>query len=308
MRKYGGGNLIFCGFGFCGSKHCGDYVATDVSSISGVTVKSAVYDELFISKNKDYAYTNEISQTWDFDTILHALFNGNLHAGNVDFTVSQVSKIRIKRRKMNSYNWITLFEVPIDSADDFDFERIDRFARSNIEYEYALVPVLGGAEGNLNINSVKSSFGGIYLMEKESGYGSDLETTLSVNKNRPNSIVNTLGRKMPYVITNGLNNYYSGQVSTIFINQDQQTCDLDTEHGWEYRDSILDFLCDGNPKILKHEDGRMWMVQVTDTPSESESPHPDFPTTTFDWVEIGSVDSTNDLYSNNFIDVNVEGS
>ena len=73
-------------------------------------------------------------------------------------------------------------------------------------------------------------------------------------------------------------------------------------------DSILDFLCDGNPKILKHEDGRMWMVQITGTPSESESPHPDFPTTSFEWVEIGSAESSTMLYSNNFIDVNVEGS
>lgn len=300
--------MIFCGFGICGYKHSGDYIATNVTNISSVTLLDAVYDELYLTKNANYAYTADIQQTWDFDTILHALFDGNLHAGNVDFTVDQVSKIRIKRRKMNSYEWITLFEVPIQSIEDFNFERIDRYARSNQEYEYALVPVLGDAEGNLNTNSITSSFEGIYLMEKELGYGSRLEVTTTVQKNRPSAVVNTLGRKMPYVVTNGLNNYYSGQVSTIFVDQDAQTCDLDIEHGWIYRDSILDFLCDGNPKILKHEDGRMWMVQITGTPSESESPHPDFPTTSFEWVEIGSAESSTMLYSNNFIDVNVEGS
>lgn len=300
--------MIFCGFGICGYQHSADYTVTAVEDITSVKLTKAAFDELLITKNVSFDYTNAISEEWDFDTILHALFNGNLHAGNVDFTVEQVSKIRIKRRKINSYDWITLFEVPIQDVDDFDFERIDRFARGNQEYEYALVPVLGDAEGNLNTNSIKSEFDGVYLMEKELGYGSRLEVSLSTQKNRPSAIINTLGRKMPYVVSNGLNNYYSGSVSTIFVNQNPVTCQFDTERSWEYRDSIMEFLCDGNPKILKHEDGRMWLVQITGSPSESESPHPDFPTTTFEWVEIGSAESSTALYSNNFIDVNVEGS
>lgn len=300
--------MIFCGFGIVGMNHCGDYVATNVYDISSVTLLNAIFDELLITQDTNTEYSNIIEQTWDFDTILHAMFDGNLHAGNVDFTLDQVSKIRIKRRKIDSYDWITLFEIPIEKIEDFDFERIDRYARSNQEYEYALVPVIGDNEGNLNINTIKSEFEGIYLVEKTLGYGSAIETTISTQKNRPTSVINTLGRRTPYVISNGMNNYYSGQVSTVFVDQNLDTCEYDTVNGWKYREAIMDFLCDGKPKILKHEDGRMWMINITGSPSESESPHPLYPTTTFDWVEIGDVNSSNMLYENNFIDVNVEGS
>ena len=300
--------MIFCGFGIVGMNHCGDYVTTNVSDISSVTLLNAIFDELLITQDTNTEYSNIIEQTWDFDTILHAMFDGNLHAGNVDFTLDQVSKIRIKRRKIDSYDWITLFEIPIEKIEDFDFERIDRYARSNQEYEYALVPVIGDNEGNLNINTIKSEFEGIYLVEKTLGYGSAIETTISTQKNRPTSVINTLGRRTPYVISNGMNNYYSGQVSTVFVDQNLDTCEYDTVNGWKYREAIMDFLCDGKPKILKHEDGRMWMINITGSPSETESPHPLYPTTTFDWVEIGDVNSSNMLYENNFIDVNVEGS
>lgn len=300
--------MIFCGFGIVGMNHSGDYVATDIANITFVKLTKAVFDEILISKNVTNEYSNIIEQAWDFDTILHALFDGNLHAGNVDFTVEQVSKIRIKRRKKNSYDWITLFEVPIEKVEDFDFERIDRYARSNQEYEYALVPVIGNAEGNLNINSIYSEFEGIYLVEKNLGYGSAIETSISTQKNRPTTVVNTLGRRTPYVITNGKNNYYSGQVSAIYVNQNPDTCEMETESGWQYREAIMEFLCDGKPKILKSDDGRIWMVNVVGSPSESENPHPLYPTTSFEWVEIGDIESSTMLYENNFIDVNVEGS
>lgn len=300
--------MIFCGFGISGMNHCGDYVPTNVSNIELVTLTKAIFDELLITKNVITDYSNVIESDWDFDTILHALFDGNLHAGNVDFTVEQVSKIRIKRRKVNSYDWITLFEVPIEKVEDFDFERVDRYARSNQDYEYALVPVIGNAEGNLNINTIRSEFEGIYLVERDIGYGSSIQTSISTQKNRPTTVINTLGRRTPYVITNGENNYYSGQISAVFVDQNLETCEYETENGWRYREAIMDFLCNGNPKILKHEDGRMWMINVTGSPSESESPHPLYPTTSFEWVEIGDVGSSTMLYENNFIDVNVEGS
>jgi hypothetical protein len=68
----------------------------------------------------------------------------------------------------------------------------------------------------------------------------------------------------------------------------------------------MNFLCDGTPKILKHRDGRIWMISTTGTPNETPQDVPEIENTSFDWVEIGSVDSTNDLYNNGFINVNIE--
>ena len=49
----------------------------------------------------------------------------------------------------------------------------------------------------------------------------------------------------------------------------------------------------------------VWLVAIVEFPkgSESASEHPDKATTSFNWVEIGNCESNQDLYDNNFVDV-----
>ena len=41
----------------------------------------------------------------------------------------------------NSFQWIDLFHIPIETEEDFNFVRYDPYARSQKEYVYALVAV-----------------------------------------------------------------------------------------------------------------------------------------------------------------------
>lgn len=294
--------MMFMGMDFtCGGDTL-NYTPTYVHDIDLIYLMNAIFDELFISTNTKRDYTSEIPQRWDFDTVMHAQFNGNLHAGNVDYTAEEVSEMRIKRRIKGTYDWVTLFAIPIEEQSDFKFERFDRYARSNTEYEYALIPVINGIEGNLNTNSVYSKFEGVFLMERDVGYNSMLSVSAQINKNHPTLVVAPIHRKYPYVFGNGNTNYYSGTISAIFLQMDEN-CQFDFDKGWKYRHDFMEFLCNGRAKILKIGDGRMWMVGIIDIPSEAVTVHELAPTTTFSWVETDDCESGHALYENDFIDV-----
>lgn len=296
--------MIFCGRSFCGARDTLDYTSTSIPNIKVVKLQNGIFDDLYITKNVNMKYTNQIQSEWDFDTILYAKFENNLLAGNVNFAIEQVDSVVIKRQVVGTGNWITLFQIPIQSIEDFNFSRLDKYARSNIEYEYALIPVLNGSEGEMNINSIFSEFDGVFIMEKDITYGTIIDISMSTSKNRPSSTVNTIDSKYPYVVTNGNNNYYSGTTSAVFIRATTNTYDWNFYDSWQYREDLMDFLCNGKPKLLKHFDGRMYIIAIVDNPTQDESTSNFYPVTSFNWVEIGNAESSQDLYDNNLIDYN----
>lgn len=299
--------MVVLGMGFLGGEKSLDPSPTDVKNIKNIKLTNGIIDELFITQNVDYDYSTSIPQVWDFDTILHAHFNGNLHAGNVDYTTEQVSHIRIKIREKNTFDWLTVYEIPINKTEDFKIERFYGYCKSDTEYEVAIVPIINGVEGNLNINSVLSKFSGIAIVEKDRIFTAELDIHKgSVQRNKPNAVINTVGSKYPFVINNGDSNYDSGSITATFVPYKEEICDFEYSKGFKYRKDLMDQLCDGKPKVLKYDDGRMWLISVVDSPSEQEGSHPENISTTINWVESGDIDSQMDLYENDLIDVSPE--
>lgn len=66
---------------------------------------------------------------------------------------------------------------------------------------------------------------------------------------------------------------------------------------------MIDWLTNGSPKILKIEDGRIWMVVVSSDVKASNSEHPDKVTLSFDFTEVGNVNSNDDMLNNGFVNV-----
>lgn len=301
--------MIFVGLDFSSDENALNETVTHIASTKYIVLKHAIFDDLYLTHDVEYEYTTEIPEKWTFDTVMRADFNGDLAAGNVDYSAEEISEVLIKRRPADSYQWTTLFSIPIETADSFHFEKFDRYARSQTDYVYALVPVAGGIEGKvereLNTNTVHSEFDGVFIMERDSGFSALANVTSQINKNHPTLVVAPIHRKYPYVFGNGNTNYYSGSLSAIFVPLGDD-CLFDFKNGWKYRDKLLEFLCNGQAKILKLHDGRMWMVNVVDSPSESVSLHEFAPHIAFSWVEIDDCDSGHALYENNFIDADYD--
>lgn len=296
--------MIFLSRSFCSGRNTIDATNTYVINVDFVSLQNGIFDEINITSDTSDYNVDDISSEWDFDTIFHALFQGSLFAGNVNYLAGQVSAIRVKRRKKGTYNWTSLFDVPIADADDFEFDRYDFTARGNTEYEYGLFPITDNIEGNPNTNSIKSEFNGVFVMEKDKSFNTELNTSVSTQKQKPTSVVYTYGNKYPYVVSNGLNNSYAGTISGFFAQFKGEECTFDFEQSFIHCADFEEFLKNGRPKLIKLGDGRMWIASIVDDVSTSGT---EVITTTFNFVEISNCDSGSALYYNGMIDVNIEG-
>lgn len=78
------------------------------------------------------------------------------------------------------------------------------------------------------------------------------------------------------------------------------------EGAYAFREGLMRFLNNKRPKIMKFDDGRIYMISITDGVKDENDDLADLVHTSFSWVEIGDAESSADLYFNNFIDVNLE--
>ena len=276
----------------------------EIKNINSIKIQNGIFDEVFGTADIESEYSTDIPSEWDYNTILHALFENNLMAGNVGYVVSEVSALRVKHREQGTYNWITLFEIPINDISDFNFDVLDQYCRSGVIYEFCVVPVINGIEGNSPINSIESKFDGIFIIEKDLSYSTNFETEISdVTHNQQVASVLPIGSRYPYHIKNALTNYDSGTVKGFFVEVNTNTGDINIDNGFRYRKSFIDFLFNGKPKIIKTGEGQIWMCSITGSPVESPvNGYKKFIVTTFNFEEIGSVFDQDDMYNHGFVD------
>ncbi|MEG1562292.1 MAG: hypothetical protein RR365_00945 [Bacteroides sp.] len=282
-----------------------DSTPSRVREDTHISLQDGIVDELYIT-SKDSPYSTVIPQDWDYYTIMHALFNGTLLAGNINFYVENIGSLRLKRRKLGDLRWITLQDFKVLSAKDLNFTYIDKTPRSKALYEYSVVPVISNSEGSLYSSSITTDFHGLCICDNDSIFNAYLDIEVTQSRNKPVTVVSTINRKYPYVISNGEANYNSGTVRALFAKFTPDNCSWDFENANVFRDQLSDFLYNGNAKIIKHEDGRMWLAAVSSsTIDNSENGHEYKVSTAFEWTEIGDCDSEDDLSTGGFIKTEV---
>lgn len=236
--------------------------------------------------------------SWRDDTLLFATFDGSLSGGNVEMIFDSGTSIKIKRKEYDAPNssYITILEKKINNIDDAAFVVYDNYAKAQTKYVYAACIVApDGTEGALcESDSVESSFCGVVICDTDCLYSSELETDYSFDKNSIISTVNTLTSRYPYIIHNNLADFWSGSISGMWVERD--CCEYNLENQFKFRKDFYDWLNNGNPKILKLDDGREWLVCVTGGIKEHAEGHWLKVITSFDWTEIGNCDSSDDLY------------
>lgn len=283
-----------------------------LSNIDNVYLCGAVYDTVRI--DNDTVSTDEnmyiVSEEWDGnDPALVAGFNGDLYAGNKAYGPDSVSNILIKRREVGEFDWFNMFEVEVNSVDDFKFTVTDRYAKSGVAYQYAFVPIIGGLEGeysfatceDTNENYVICDFGGVIIMDRDTMYNTILDISASTQKNHSKTYATTLNNRYPFVIKNSMNNYYTGSISATYLHF--IGCDYDKNGSRKYREEFLDFLVNDNIKIIKIYDGRAFLCEVVDAISDSNSEHHELHTIEYNFVEIGDVESNKDMHDGGFLDI-----
>lgn len=300
--------MMFTGYGGCGGPHSIDTTMSYIKSIKEFLLQDGIFDEFYVTQRTDFKAGDSVPKIWDFDTIIHALFNGNLLGGNVEYTVDEVSKLRIKCREAGTYHWVTLYEIPLSKNADMRFERLDYYRKAGKTYEYAIVPVLADDyEGNYTTNTVLSDFDGIWLIDRDSAIHAELNVDLSTNRNTKSNVIETSGSKYPYIYHYGDLNYVSGTVKAFFLEYNESMGDYDIDNAVDYRYIVESFLTNKKPKVIKHFDGRIFLAAVTGIDGIDESQHYKMPIHSFTFNEIGSTTSETDMYNAGLSDVIVSG-
>ena len=281
---------------------------TDIDNINTIELSNGIYDELFVTNDVESELTEDIQQEWDFNTILHATFDGNAMAGNMNWSIKTVSDIAIKRRKAGEFNWITLETKAVDSFDDFSIVGMDKTAAPNFEYEYVVIPILNGIEGNYSsATPLKVKSNSLVVLDKD-----EMWATIATDgfcdevSNAPSSAITTMNDIYPTIISNTSANYktitvncqcfpvndtYDGSKRCLSSVKAMSPAEITTNN-----DAFMKFLNNKKPKILKNLDGRIWLVYVTTPPTNSAENNYLLRKITFGCTEIGDVNSEEDLY------------
>lgn len=296
--------MFFMGKCVCGGQNCADNTVVVTDTVENIVLKNSIVDRMLLSRSTEME--TEDFPSWNYDTIIDAMFKGNLAGGNIAYMIENISSIRVKRRKKGGSSWLTIYDAPIHSEADLKFECYDKYAASDTVYEYGLTPVVDGQEGYMNYGEIKSWFYGCYLLEKNYGYSTDLDVTKgTITRNRQTAAVTPLSGKYPYVFINGESDYDSGTFKMMFLPRDESG-EYTKDGAYAYREKIKDFLNDGRPKIMKLQDGRIWLIMTTDGITEDNGDIEGYVHHSFNWVEIGDPESGRDLYDNDLSDINME--
>ena len=160
----------FLGYNFVQDGNSLDIAPTSVNNVTTVQVQNGIFDHFHLTSNVTSDYSPIKNTEWAYLDIIAANFDGNINGGNVDFLLQYLTAIKVKRRIKGTFNWVTLKTVTVKAFEDLNFAFNDYIAANNTDYEYALVPILNGAEGDYITNSITSQFKGVFICEKDSIY------------------------------------------------------------------------------------------------------------------------------------------
>ena len=282
---------------------------THVNNITYIRLANGLYDCLYITKETDSDPSMDCPSEWDFDTIFHADFNNSTNAGNVDWNLRTVTHLLIKRRNTEKFRWNTIAVREVRTLEDFTegLRGNDYTNACHVEYEYAVVPVFHGLEeGTYYTTFVDSEFNDIFIVEKNCIFGTPAtDGYCDTTRRIPSSINETIHNRYPTYIRNTVSNYDKGSCKGMFIELDDENCDLVVDDALRipYQRKIMDFLADGMPKILKHFDGRIWLMIITGDPTDTADTTYQNRNISFEWAEIGDYNSERDLYYTNLSDI-----
>lgn len=306
--------MFICGMNWVGGENACALTPTSVNNINYIELKNGMYDYLYVEQENEDGTLMSLEECppagWDTNTLLYAQFDGNTNAGNLDKTLAETTHLIVKSRAKDEFVWKTLAVKEVHSLEDFNFYYNDYFVPSGQETEYAVVPVYYGIEGTYSTATIIPIFDKMFLIEDEIVYGTLItDGFCDTTRNIPSTLTQPLNSRYPTFVRNTLANYDTGTCVGSFFKIEDCEVKVGREYDYEntkYQKEVMDFICDGVPKILKMPDGRTWLIQVTPNPTDTANSIYNNRSISFSWVEIGDINSEEDLYYLGLSDVSPE--
>lgn len=294
--------FMICGYDFCKDENTLNPTPLSSSDYNFTMLKNGIFSHWYVTNDGEYPYSQEEPTTWDYLTIMNANLNGNLQAGNVSLLGDDIEGIKVKRRKIDSYDWITLKYIPVDELfESTTFSFNDYLNQNDTTYEYAFVPIINGVEENYITNTIASKFEGVFICDSETiykfyngvQYGS-LERVQKIG------VLEPFGSKYPVVVSNGMINYNKSSLKGTILNNDFENSHIiRRKEIAEKREALLNFFTNKKAKILKDWNGNFWLMIIVDSPSVEfvNNYGMGISNISANWIEIGDPYNQQDLYN-----------
>ena len=201
-----------------------------------------------------------------------------------------ISKITILRSIANAGDYSIVKTIEPTTVDDLKFHLADIGGVSGKTYDYVVYvykqDTLIPAESDL-FEDLICKVDGLFIGDGTAQYFAVANFKTEHVRNIQVEHVTTLSGRLPYRISNADTNYETGTSSGLFMYI--QGCTLIPDYNHTLSKEILDWLTDGNSKVLKTHDGQAWVISIDDKPAENYSEFLGAHTVEFDWVEIGEL-------------------
>ena len=298
--------FFICGYDFYKDENALNPSPLNIAQYNYTKLENGIFSHWYVTADGNAQYTSFPPTVWDYLTIMNANMDGNLQAGNISYLIDNVDGIKIKRRNINDFNWITIKYIPIQELfESLEFTFNDNLAQNGIEYEYGFFPVSQGIEGNYISNTVFSKFNGVFVCDMDTIYkfnkGVEYGNLEQVQKV---GIFEPFGRKYPVVVSNGLINYAKSSLKGIILNDDfDKEKIIDRKKIVEKRNNILNFFNNKKAKILKDWNGNYFLMVIIDSPTFNFNNNygMGFGSINASWTEIGNPNNQQDLYNSGII-------
>lgn len=284
-----------------------------------ISLDVGTYDMLYIDSDPDITFKGEeiyngLPSEWGTGTIFFANFNGDLNAGNLDFSVDNLNYILVMRRETTGSDNLAYDPVDIISVEEFLQDEgatiIDRLVQCNKEYDYKAIPVLlnGTEASSLNAKydtDKRVKWQGHYIFDGESEWHCDINPTLQWTRNKLSSVVNPTNGKFPYMVSFCQNNYDTISITGNHFKVDCTYPDnFDLDATAEYNQSYDDFISSNRPKLIRDWSGRMWIAKLNGNIEHMVNGHHNNISTSHEFVEIADYKDSDVLYKYGFSNYN----
>ena len=288
------------------------------SSHNYIKCDNMILDEIICDNNADEMVYDLDKKVWDEYTEFLARFQGDLEAGNIKGVGGEYpTHIVFKKRLKGKSDWVVIAIREYNRHKRNEYIIFDYLAFSGEEYEYAVFPAIYNPEtdtykeGEPTINSITPFFVGIFICDLNKSVQIKYEPEVNNKRyNRLESTLQPLGRQFPIVQRVGNVRYSNGQMSFMLLSENtiNNVHGVDTLEDTKYANEVVDWIDDGNAKIVKDGNSRKDMMYINNVQLDGDDKFEGgLPTISFQWMEIGSVFSQKDMSDNGFaIEYNVE--
>lgn len=231
------------------------------------------YLEVLINETKNIENATT-SNEWQDNTLMLALFNGDLSAGSVNVRNHEISSIQFLKRKLGETEWQVCKEFKYNKTQDY-YSFIDKYIEAEQEYEYCIRPVAkvyddtGRHSETLYgecsvITSAYVTFNHTFLFDKDESYNLLYDFKLGdITSNIDANMITTLSGQYPFVVY-GASKYKSGSIECLLVTEESATGMIDVGAEKVLRNNIDKFLSNKKPKILKADDGTYLLISISD--------------------------------------------